>query len=37
MAEKKGSLRTPFADAVAKPKGGLSSPAPAQANKGGKK
>lgn len=34
---KKGAISTPFADAVAKPKGGLASPAPAQNNKSGKK
>ena len=31
-----GITNTPFADAIAKPKGGLKSPAPAQANKGSK-
>lgn len=34
---KKGAISTPFADAIAKKSGGLSSPAPAQANKSGKK
>lgn len=34
---KKGVIATPFVDAIAKPKGGLSSPAPAQNNKSGKK
>lgn len=39
MAKKGGSgiTETPFKDAIAKPKGGLGSPAPAQNNKGGKK
>ena len=35
--KKGGITQTPFKDAVAKPKGGLSSPAPAQNNKSGKK
>jgi hypothetical protein len=34
---KKGVISTPFTDAIAKPKGGLCSPSPAQANKSGKK
>ena len=40
MAENKGGsglTRTPFTDGIAKPKGGLASPAPVSGNKSGKK
>lgn len=40
MAEAKGGAAitsTPFKDAIAKPKGGFSSPSPSQNNKSGKK
>lgn len=37
MKGKSSEVRTPFKDAVCKPKGGLASPAPVNPNKSGKK
>lgn len=37
MAKGTGEVRTPFKDAIFRPKGGMSSPAPVNPNKTGKK
>ena len=37
MAKSGGITKSPFKDAIAKPGGGLKSPAPEQNNKSGKK